>query len=732
MACQPRAQRKPQAEHETEAAPWPALNEKLLVASAETGNYRLGRPVPLAVTPDGSVLFRRTPGRARRADLFELDTSGNTRALIKVDEVLATADEHLSAEERARRERSRTQTSGIVDLSVSSLGARVLVPIGPRLFVLERESGKVRELQPGPGFPFDPQLSPDGKHVAFVRDSDLWLLAVDGDAPARRLTKHEPDREYGSAEFVAQEELDRKSGYVWSPDSQMIAFQRTDARDVDTLYVSDPRHPEREPTPFKYPRAGRPNAKVDLGIIAIHAGAKPRWVQWDPALPYMAKLLWPKSSPLQVLALSRAQTQQALIAIDHSTGSTRELLREQDEAWLNLTPGSPTWFPDGSGFLWLHEEDEGYALQQRRGDGTLVKTLLPGSFGVRSIAAAQPDSAIIAASNDPREQHIFRVSLLDEKPPQQLTAAGGVHTVLADHGIAALSSELREGGFRAEAVHGDGRRYELPNLVESLALVPTTKLESVRIDPELPELFTSITRPRNFDPKRRYPVLLRVYAGPHAQLVLDTKNAYLLDQFYADAGFIVLRIDGRGTPNRGRGFERAILKDLISVALADQAQGMQALFARHPELDRTRVGIFGWSFGGYFSTMALLLRPDLFHAAVAGAPVTDWALYDTAYTERYMRTPQDNAAGYALTSALTHAGKLSRPLLLIHGVTDDNVHFAHALALIEALYAQAKAIEVVALASTHMVVDPRQSVAREKLQLEFFRKNLGIGSNSYR
>jgi dipeptidyl-peptidase 4 len=447
MACQPRTPQKAQEDMKTktEAVAWPEPDEKVLVAAAETSNYRLGRTVPLAVTPDGSVLFRRTPGRARRADLFELDQSGNTRELIKVDQVLATADERLSAEERARRERSRTQTSGVVDVSVASAGKRVLVPLGQRLFVLERESGQVRELQPGPGFPFDPQLSPDGKHVAFVRDSDLWLLAVDGDAPARRLTKHEPDREYGSAEFVAQEELDRKSGYVWSPDSQMIAFQRTDAREVDTLYVSNPRHPEQEPTPFKYPRAGRPNAKVDLGIIAIRAGAQPRWVQWDPALPYMAKLLWPQNSPLQVLALSRAQTEQALIAIDHNTGSTHELLRERDEAWLNLTPGSPSWLPDGSGFLWLHEEDDGYALQQRGSDGALVKTLLPGSFGARSIAAAETASAIVTASRDPREQHVFRVSLLDEQPPLQLTAAGGVSTVLAAHGIAALSTEPRAG-----------------------------------------------------------------------------------------------------------------------------------------------------------------------------------------------------------------------------------------------------------------------------------------------
>ncbi|HET8933738.1 MAG TPA: DPP IV N-terminal domain-containing protein [Polyangiales bacterium] len=722
MACQPRAQRKPAAEQPT----WPQLNEKLLVSAAETGNYRFGRSVPLAVTKDGSVLFRRTPARARRADLFEIDANGNVQTLIAIDQVLTTGDEQLSAEERARRERSRTQTSGVVDVSVSTSGTRVLVPIGARLFLLERASGKVRELQPGPGFPFDPQLSPDGKFVAFVRDADLWLLEVDSKAAARKLTHHEPDLEYGSAEFVAQEELDRKSGYVWAPDSQSIAFQRTDAREVDTLYVSDPRHPEEKPTPFKYPRAGRPNAKIDLGIIPIRAGAQPRWVKWDPGLPYLAKLLWPQNAPLQVLALSRAQTDQALIAIDPNTGTTTELLREHDDTWLNLTPGSPSWMPDGSGFLWLHEADEGYALEQRTNSGALTRTLTQGSFGARSIAGVAADAAIITASQDPREQHIFRVALQGDAAPLRLTAAGGVHTAIAAHGVAVISSEPREGGFRCEAVHNDGRRHQLPQLVEKPELTPTTQLESVSTDPDLPPLYTSITRPRDFDPKRRYPVLLRVYAGPHAQLVLDTKNAYLLDQIYADAGFVVLRIDGRGTPNRGRNFERAILKDLISVALADQAQGLHALLARHPELDSTRVGIFGWSFGGYFSTMALLLRPDLFHAGVAGAPVTDWALYDTAYTERYMRTPQENPEGYAHASALTHAAKLSRPLLLIHGVTDDNVHFAHALALIEALYAQSKAIEVVALASTHMVVDPRQSVAREKLQVEFFRERLGI------
>jgi dipeptidyl-peptidase-4 len=207
--------------------------------------------------------------------------------------------------------------------------------------------------------------------------------------------------------------------------------------------------------------------------------------------------------------------------------------------------------------------------------------------------------------------------------------------------------------------------------------------------------------------------------------VRDQRDAYLMDQWYADAGFVVVRADGRGTPHRGRSWERAIAGDLITTPLADQVAALDALARRHPELDRGRVGVFGWSFGGYLATLALLLRPDVFHAAVAGAPVTDWSLYDTAYTERYMRLPSENPDGYRRASALTHAATLRRPLLLVHGTSDDNVHFAHSLALIDALYRAGKRAELVALPSTHMVTDPKQSLAREKLQVQFFREKLG-------
>ena len=252
--------------------------------------------------------------------------------------------------------------------------------------------------------------------------------------------------------------------------------------------------------------------------------------------------------------------------------------------------------------------------------------------------------------------------------------------------------------------------------------MPTTVLETDAIADHVHQV--AITRPRSFDPARRYPVLLKVYGGPHAVTVEDARDNYVMDQWYADAGFIVMRSDNRGTPARGRAWERAILRDLISVPLEDQVAALQAVGARHPELDLARVGIFGWSFGGYFSALALLLRPDVFHAAVAGAPVTDWALYDTAYTERYMKTPQANPGGYAAASALTHAAKLARPLLILHGITDDNVHLAHTLALIEELYLAGKRAEVITLSATHMVPDPKLNLARERVQVEFFREHL--------
>jgi dipeptidyl-peptidase-4 len=320
----------------------------------------------------------------------------------------------------------------------------------------------------------------------------------------------------------------------------------------------------------------------------------------------------------------------------------------------------------------------------------------------------------------PPKQDIYRVPF-DGTAPVRLDDVDGVSDAVAKHGITIITTAAHAGGVHTVAVAGNAR-HEIPSVAEHPSLVPTTAIETVEIGGRTQ--YVAVTRPRNFDPKRKYPVIVKVYGGPHLMTVVDARDAYVMDQFYADAGFIVIRTDGRGTPNRGRAWERATLKDLIKLPLDDQIAGLQATAAHHPEMDMSKVGITGWSFGGYFTLLALLLRPDVFAAGVAGAPVTDWSLYDTAYTERYMKTPAENPEGYKSTSALEHAGKLSRPLLIIHGITDDNVHFANTLSFIESMYLAGKRAEVITLSSTHMVPDPKLVLAREKVQVDFFRAHL--------
>ncbi|HEY5934428.1 MAG TPA: DPP IV N-terminal domain-containing protein [Kofleriaceae bacterium] len=709
---------------------WPALDEQLLADATATFNFKLGAPTPLAITKDGAVLFRRTPGRSFAADLYELSADGKVKPLATVDELLGATEEKLSDEEKARRERTRTATRGVVDIDVSTDGKTVMVPLGGVFHLIDRGTGKRRVVDPG-GEAYDPQLSPDGDTIAFVRDGDLWT--VSGGGGAKQLTKHPEGFEYGVAEFAAQEELGRRRGYWWSPDSKAIAFQRTDQRPVDTIYVSDTRHPEKPPVAFKYPRAGTNNAIVDLGVVAA-SGGTPRWLTWDRELAYLADVEWPKQGPLTAFVMDRDQVEVRVLAFDTQTGTSRTLLTEKDDAWINVNVGVPTWLEDGSGFLWMTEASGSWVLELRKADGTLARALTTPDFGLRHVIGIDGTHAYVKASADPLRQDIYRIPLVSG-PPEKLTASNGVAggstrgSTIAAHGVVAGDLALADGGKSWFALRGT-TRHEIPSAAEKPRLQPTTVLETVELGGRTHHV--AITRPRTFAKGRTYPVLLKVYGGPHAVMVEAARDNYVMDQWYADAGFIVIRSDNRGTPNRGRAWERSILKDLITIPLADQVDALQALGKRHPELDLARVGIFGWSFGGYVAALAVLLRPDVFKAAVAGAPVTDWALYDTAYTERYMKTPQQNAEGYKATSALTHADKLERPLLIIHGITDDNVHFAHSLALIESLYVAGKRAEVITISATHMVPDPKLNLARELVQVRFFRQHLGASDPASR
>ena len=698
---------------------WPTLDAALLADAAATFNFRLGVPAALAITPDGAVLFRRTTARDFASDLYELTPDGTVKPLARVADLLGTGEEQLSDAEKARRERTRTATRGVVDIDVSKDGTKVLVPLGGKLYLVDRRTGERSVIDPG-GEAYDPHLSPDGTTIAFVRDGDLWLVQP-GDKP-RRLTKHPEGIEYAVADFAAQEELDRTRGYWWSPDSKSIAFQRTDARAVDTLYVADSRNPDHPPVPFKYPRAGTPNAVVDLGVIDVKQG-DPRWFTWDLARHgYLAQVVWSAGGPLTAVVLDRNQNDVAVLAFEGATGGVRTLHEEHDDAWINLDAGEPVWLDDGTGFLWMTERQGAWTLELRSLTGALTKVLTTPDFGLRNLVGIDGTDAIVEAQADPTRRDVYRVPLAGGLPTKLNTGDGVALATKVSHGVVVIDTQLAEGGRTIEVVSPRGTT-PIESAAERPSLVPSTVLETVELGGRTHHV--AITRPRDFDPAQKYPVLLKVYGGPHAQYVLAARDGYVMDQWYADAGFIVVRSDNRGTPARGRAWERAILKDLITIPLDDQVKALQAVGARYRELDLSRVGVTGWSFGGYFSAMAVLLRPDVFACGVAGAPVTDWKLYDTAYTERYMKTPQDNPDGYTATSALTHADKLSRPLLIVHGITDDNVHFAHTLALIEALYVAHKRAEVITLSATHMVPDPKLNLAREQVQIDFFRQHLG-------
>jgi dipeptidyl-peptidase 4 len=691
---------------------WPAVDEPALIALTATAGFERGAPVPLAITPDGAVIFRRSKPRERSADLYQLDPTGKVTLLAQAAALLGGAAGQAGAGQAAAGQAA----DGIDTIEVSDDGARILVPLAGRLFVIERATPAPRELAIGAHR--DPALSPDGKRVAFVRDGDLWLQAI-GEPQPTRLTQHPADRVYATPDADAAD-FGRRRGYEWSPDSQAIVFQRSDTRAMDTRYAEDAAHPEQAPVARKVAHPGRPIAVVDLGIVSIRGGA-PRWVTWELArYPYLARVSWPASGPLTAIVVGRAQTQLAVLAIDPATGATRPLVVEKDPAWVELARDPLTWLPDGSGFLWATESHGSWALDLHAPDGALVRAIATADLGLRRVVglAAEGRDVILEAAADPREQHVWRVPLAGGAPVA-LTKDGGVHRAWSGHGVLVIRSDRRAGGRTTIVVRSDGTRVELPALAEHPA-APATTFETVTIEDHAQHV--AITRPRAFDAKVRYPVLLRVDGEPTHQPVRDALDDYALDQWYADAGFIVVRSDARGTPDRGRDWQRAISGDLLSLPMNDQIGALKQLGAPHPELDLHRVGIVGAGFGGSLAALGVMIHPDVFAAGAALAPITDWSRVGAALGERYMKSPIENPDGYRRASATTYAEQLTRPLLLVHGVADAPITFDHTLALLEALGAAGKRVELSTLPSDG---DPLHDRARALLVLGFLRDHLG-------
>ncbi|MSP60965.1 MAG: S9 family peptidase [Myxococcales bacterium] len=688
--------------------PWPGY----LRLHTETRGFLLGRPASPRPTPDGrAVLFLRAGPRSPEQSLYEFEiATGKTRELCTPKQLLKGALEHLSAAEKARRERMRQAARGFTFFDVSDDGALVLVALSGRLYTVARPGGAVAELSTGETPVEDPRFSPDGKRIAYVRDHDLYTYELATRKETRLTRSLHPRIESGRAEFVAQEEMNRFSGYWWSPDSSQLAFEEADSRLVETFHLVDVAHPEAEPHAVPYPRPGKTNVTVRLGVIAA-TGGEASWIKWDSGrLPYLTSVVWRDQGPLTLVVMDRNQRTLEVLAADPGTGATRLLLVEQDDAWLNLDQSTPRWLPGGSAFLWSSERDGVRTLEVRARGGELLRVLGRNAGYVKLVHVdAQAGQVYFIGSLEPTELHLARIAI-DGGTVEWLTRDPGEHDAVfgRGHPVWVETAHTLDSMPKAtvHTVGADGKPREageLPSVAESPPFLPQAILtrtgdESWRV---------SIIRPRSFQADRKYPVVLDVYGGPHHRHVTRTMAQGLLRQWIADHGFIVVSVDGRGTPQRGRTWERAIRGDFAGVTLDDQAAALKALGKSHPELDLDRVGAFGWSFGGYMAALAVLRRPDLFKVGVAGAPVVDWLDYDTFYTERYLGLPERNAEAYRKSSLLTYAASLSRPLLLIHGTSDDNVYFSHTLKLAQALLRAGKPFDLLPLPGlTHMVPDP--------------------------
>ncbi|OKJ57204.1 peptidase S9 [Streptomyces sp. CB02009] len=697
----------------------------------------MGVPRAFSVSPDGErvVFVRAASGVDRTHRLWVLDLPRDGAPVERVaadpEVLLSGGQEELSPQERARRERSREGSAGVVAYAVDAAVELAAFALSGRLFAAELRAGTAREL-PVPGPVIDPRPSPDGRLVAYVAEGALRVVGADGSDDRELAVPEEAHVTYGLAEFIASEEMTRDRGFWWSPGSDRLLVARADDRAVRRWWIADPAHPEREPQPVAYPAAGTANADVRLFVMDL-AGARTE-VVWDrERYPYLARVHWSAAGAPLLLVQARDQREQLFLAVDPESGETRTVRAERDPVWLELLPGVPAWAPSGPGpegardgrLVRLTDETGARALAV--GDEVLTDAALH----VRAVLDVGEDDVLVSASAgaeatlpETGEVHVYRVT---GEGVERLSEGVGVHGAVRSGAVTVLVSARPETPGSVARVLRDGEQVAV---VASYAQDPVLRPRVRLTEAGVRRIPCAVLLPSGYaDGDGPLPVLMDPYGGPHGPRVLAAHNTYLTSQWFADQGFAVVVADGRGTPGRSPAWEKAITRD-FGPTLDDQVDALQGLAGRFP-LDLDRVAIRGWSYGGYLAARAVLRRPDVFHAAVVGAPVTDWRLYDTHYTERYLGTPQDDPEVYAAQSLLTDDGLSApevpvRPMMIVHGLADDNVVVAHALRLSSALLAAGRPHEVLPLSGvTHMT--PQEQVAENLLllQVDFLKRSLG-------
>jgi dipeptidyl-peptidase-4 len=655
-------------------------------------------PTAFAFTRDGATLtyLMGTPEDPTQR-LFALDTTTGNANLLAEPPGGGTREETLTLDEELRRQRERSLAVGFTACARAEQSDRMLLPLGRDLYVLDGPGQPLRKVLGGDSSvqPITPTLSPDGDWIAYVADREIFVLPAGGGTP-RQLTSgaRERGRMHGLAEFIAQEELSRRDGFWWSRDSRWIAFAEVDESPIP-LYViphqgSETTGPDAQEA-HHYPFAGGPNALVRLAVIPIEGGT-PVWMDLDFGEElYLARVFWWRDGDLGAVVVNRPQNALSLVRFDRASGRRRLVLEERNDCWINLPLRCLEQLENGS-FVWASERNGYRHLYLYAADGTLQRPLTSGTWMVDEIVGVDERRRCVYFTGnreDPREKYLYAVDL-GGHPTRRLTGETGTHEVTLD-ATAGWFVDVHSAVDSPPSVTMRSLESNVPSV--RISLPPDPRLDQFQLEP--PELVTlhnrsgtslygALYRPPAGLGAGPFPTIVHVYGGPGAQLVTNSwgrMTAALDIQYLRSLGYLVFRLDNRGSARRGSTFEQPLYRQFGRVEVEDQLDGVRWL-TEQGLADASRIGIYGWSYGGYMTLMCLAKAPKVFKVGIAGAPVTDQGGYDTAYTERYLETPQSNPDGYRESSVLIHATTIRGKLLLVHGMLDENVHFRHTARLI--------------------------------------------------
>ncbi|MFC6062960.1 S9 family peptidase [Streptomyces ochraceiscleroticus] len=696
---------------------------------ARTRRFSLGVPRNFTLSPDGQrVLFTRTGGGRDPIGRLWLLADGAERLLADPTALVGGGDA-VPEEERLLRERARERSAGVVAYATDRAARLAVFALGGALWAVRTDGGEPFPV-PAAGPVVDPRPSPDGRHIAYVTGRSLHVVDVpDAVAGAacrdRQLAAAEgPEISYGLADYTAAESMGRLRGHWWSPDGARLLVARVDTTPVQRRWISDPAHPDRPPRAIRYPQAGTANADTRLWVYGLD-GSRTE-VAWDrAAYEYLATVGWDAHGPL-IGVQSRDQRTLRTLAVDPDTGATSLLDERTDPAWVELVPGTPT--RTASGALVLTHDVAG--TRQLAVGG---KVVTPTGLQVRGVLGTEGERVYFTASDDPVETHVWCHDP-EAGAPVRLSEGPGTHGAVVRGGTAVFHGVTPEGPY-AE-VRGTGGAAASSSravaVIASLAEDPVVTPRPRHLVLGKRQLRAALYLPSWYEPGTGpLPVLLDPYAGPGMQLAVAARGwASCVSQWFAEQGFAVLVADGRGTPGRGPEWEKAVHGDQLTPALEDQVDALHAVADQVPGLDLDRVAIRGWSFSGFLAAAAVLLRPEVFHAAVAGAAPTDQRLYDTYWKERFLGHPAEEPQNYERSSLTGRGHLLRRPLLLIHGLADDNVTVANMLRFSAELLAAGRPHTVLPLpGATHAPADDRVNENLLLFQRDFLRDALGLGRN---